>query len=294
MTLDQRLTDAARHVADGLVVPEVDLDAVRSDARANRRQRVAIAVTVVVAAIVVTGTAVVSSRDASAPEPALGTPSPSPTPSTATREPIDTSTWTPYKSELYHSQAGSLVGYPPYWTVVPATRTWRFDTDVADPLSPAYESFIAPTGHVRVSVWEVPLDTVAAHSACDDLKDTAFRMCVESVDYVLAWVDDYCQASGISTPCGGIEDRAVELCLEKRDCHPGVMVPFDTEFQAFFSGGIYNADAMTVVAVWRGESDRSVARYGGAQRLLEGFLSTMQVWPASTPPWERTAGIERD
>ena len=70
MTLDQRLTDAARHVADGVVVPEVDLDAVRSGARANRRQRVAIAVTVVVAAIVVTGTAVVSSRDASAPEPA--------------------------------------------------------------------------------------------------------------------------------------------------------------------------------------------------------------------------------
>jgi hypothetical protein len=43
MTLEQRLTDAARHVADGVVVPEVDLDAVRTDARANRRQRVAIA-----------------------------------------------------------------------------------------------------------------------------------------------------------------------------------------------------------------------------------------------------------
>ena len=70
MTLDQRITDAARHVADGVVVPEVDLDAVRSRARGNRRQRVAIAVTVVVAAIIVTGTAVVSGRDASAPEPA--------------------------------------------------------------------------------------------------------------------------------------------------------------------------------------------------------------------------------
>ena len=70
MTLDQRITDAARHVADGVVVPEVDLDAVRSRARTNRRQSVAMAVTVVVAAILVTGTAVVSGRDASAPEPA--------------------------------------------------------------------------------------------------------------------------------------------------------------------------------------------------------------------------------
>ncbi len=38
MTLDQRITEAARHVADGVVVPEVDLDAVRSRARANQRQ----------------------------------------------------------------------------------------------------------------------------------------------------------------------------------------------------------------------------------------------------------------
>jgi hypothetical protein len=64
-------------------------------------------------------------------------------------------------------------------------------------------------------------------------------------------------------------------------------VPFQDDVQAFFSGGIYDGDTMTVVAVWRGERDRSVARYGGAQRLLEAFLSTMQVWPASTPLSER-------
>ena len=57
--------------------------------------------------------------------------------------------------------------------------------------------------------------------------------------------------------------------------------------QAFFSAGIYDADAMTVVAVWRGESDSAVSPYGGAQRLLEAFLSTMEVWPASTPYEER-------
>ena len=39
MTLDQRLARAVRHVADGVAVPEVDLDAVRARARANRRGR---------------------------------------------------------------------------------------------------------------------------------------------------------------------------------------------------------------------------------------------------------------
>ena len=70
MTLDQRITEAARHVADGVAVPQVDLDAVRSQARANRRQRAVMAVTVVAAAIIVTGTALVMGREASAPEPA--------------------------------------------------------------------------------------------------------------------------------------------------------------------------------------------------------------------------------
>ena len=40
MTLDQRLAQAVRHVADGVAVPEVDLEAVRAGARANRRRTV--------------------------------------------------------------------------------------------------------------------------------------------------------------------------------------------------------------------------------------------------------------
>ena len=90
-----------------------------------------------------------------------------------------------------------------------------------------------------------------------------------------------------NSPCTGIADRAVELCLEKWDCHPGLLVPFENDVQAFFSGGIYAQDAMTVVAVWRAESSRHVARYGGSRRLLEAFLSTMEVWPSSTPLHQR-------
>jgi hypothetical protein len=79
----------------------------------------------------------------------------------------------------------------------------------------------------------------------------------------------------------------VPLCIEVRDCHPGVLVgvaaPFDREVQAFFTGGIYPGQ-MVVATVWRGETDPSVARYGGARRLLEAFLSTMCVWPEDGRP----------
>jgi len=48
---------------------------------------------------------------------------------------------------------------------------------------------------------------------------------------------------------------------------------------------------MAVVAMWHEESDPAVAPYRGAQRLLESFLSTMNVWvapPGRTVPEEPT------
>ena len=123
-----------------------------------------------------------------------------------------------------------------------------------------------------MSVWNVPLDPrTSVHDSMPDIK---------------AWVEDYCEASD-NTPCTGIGDRAVELCLEKWDCHPGLLVPFKDDVQAFFSGGIYDADAVTVVAVWRRQLAPATTRYGGSQRLLESFLATMEVWPASTPRSDR-------
>ena len=294
MKLEERVVSALRAHTDRLEWTTLDLAAIRASAKSQTRRRAAIVVGCVMAAIiaVVASGATNLGQDRSDGIGPVDTPSPSSTRSPKNAMSMDMGAWMPYTSERYHSEAGPLVGHPPDWTVVPATREWRFGTDAADPLSPSHESFVDPTGEVRVSVWEVPLDTVAAYSECAGLKDTAYRLCVESVDYVLAWVGDYCEASGIAAPCDGIEDRAVELCLEKRDCHPGVLVPFKTEVMAFFGGGIYNQEAMTVVTVWRGESDPSVARYGGAQRLLEGFLSTMQVWPASTPVSERKVAAE--
>jgi hypothetical protein len=181
-------------------------------------------------------------------------------------EPIDMATWTTYPSEQY----GFEVGHPPNWTVIPASRSWRA-ADAGNPLSPAHDTFRSPSDDVRVSVWQVPLDRGTG---------------IDSIDDVAAWVEEDCEVSG-NTPCTGVEDRAVELCLEKWDCHPGLLVPFRNDVQAFFSAGIYDAGAMTVVAVWRSESAPAVAPYGGSRRLLEAVLSTMAVWPASTPLDER-------
>lgn len=70
MTLDQRLTDAARHVAQHLDPPEVDLEAVRSRAHASRRRAAAIALTAAVATAALVGRPLLDSTDSTAPRPA--------------------------------------------------------------------------------------------------------------------------------------------------------------------------------------------------------------------------------
>lgn len=285
MTLDQRLTHAVRHVAAGVTVPDVDLDAVRARAAVNRRRTVSLAVTVVVAAVIAAGGALGGGRESSAPAPPSSTgsassvPSPSPSSqaspssgasrSTNALPPIKTGRkhWQVYRSTQY----GFDVGHPPAWSEIPASRVWEWETDVRDALSPAQEAFRSPAGTIRASAWQAPL---------------APGTRIESTADIVEWVESYCKESG-NSPCTGIADRAVDLCLEKWDCHPGLLVPFKHDVQAFFSAGIYDAGAMTVVAVWRAESAPAVVRYGGSQRLLEGFLSTMEVWPSTTPRWQR-------
>ena len=72
MNLDQRLSDAARHVAEGVEPPEVHLDAVRSRARANRRATVALAVAAAMVAVGLVGIPMLAAgRDTTAPQPAV-------------------------------------------------------------------------------------------------------------------------------------------------------------------------------------------------------------------------------
>jgi hypothetical protein len=178
-------------------------------------------------------------------------------PTTTSQAAIDTTGWTPYESERY----GFTIGHPPDWTVSPADHDWTLAEDSHDGLSTGQEVFMPPDQNTSVSAWSVP------------------NANGESAGVVAAWIEAYCQEIG--TPCPDVQDRATPLCVEVRDCHPGLLVPFENDVMAFFTGGHYH-EKMVVVAVWRGDSDPSVAPYGGSTRLLEAFLSTMDVWTEAT------------
>jgi hypothetical protein len=259
MTLDQRLTQAMQHIADDVIAPQVDVAAVRSTARAHRIRVASVAATAATALILVAATALIGGRDTSAPEPAKTTPVPQPS--------LTTPSMLTFKSSLYDL----TLRYPSDWTPYAATQKWSWQANVKDWKGLAQDHVMSPddprAGEVRVSAWAAPIDP-------DTRKETTA--------YLMAFAEDYCKKSG-NSPCTGIADRAVELCVEKPDCHPGLLVPFKDNVQAFFSGGNYPTDAMTIVAVWRPEWEDSVRPYGGARRLLESFLSTMDVWPNTTP-----------
>jgi hypothetical protein len=180
------------------------------------------------------------------------------TPATSpTSSPIDAATWTTYESDRY----GFSIGYPSDWVVLSAEHDWTMAGDADRWLSTGQEIFRSPTREVRVSAWSVALDPETPQT----------RAGVE------AWVEQYCVQTN-DPSCTGFQDRAVQLCNESRDCHPGLLVPFENDVHAFFTGGNY-AGKMVVVVVWRPESDPSVAKYGGSRQLLEAFLSTMDVCP---------------
>ena len=122
---------------------------------------------------------------------------------------------------------------------------------------------------VRVSAWSVPLEP-------DTIVD-------ETWPEVEAWIRQYCQKTG-SESCAGILDQTVRLCVEVRDCHPGVLVAgAGRDVQAFFTGGIYNS-RMVVVTIWRDEFDPSVRSYGGGRELIKQLIEPMCVWPEDERP----------
>ncbi len=178
-----------------------------------------------------------------------------------------TGDWTAYTSAEY----GFVLGVPPGWSNTPATRAWTFGRDGGDFLTSAADAFRAPQGDVRVSAWVVPFEGGAEPE--------------QSWETVQAWIDEYCPRTDM-TSCAGIASRAEHLCVESRDCHPGLLVPFDNGVQAYFFGGVATPGGMTVVSVWWHEDAPATARYGGSSRLLEGFLETMNVWPEARKSYE--------
>jgi len=177
--------------------------------------------------------------------------------------PIDTGNWIVYESKRY----GFSIKHPPGWRVYPATHDWTLKADADNWQSAGTEKFVSAANDVTASVWSTPA------------KDTP-----ATLEGVAAWVEKYCELSA-KFSCPGVLDRAVPLCNES-DCHSGLLETFTDESQAFFTGGDHEGQ-LVVIAVWRPELDDTVKKYGGARRLLEGFLSGMDVCPArpdQTPP----------
>lgn len=175
--------------------------------------------------------------------------------SASSASPIDTTNWTVYESKQY----GFNIKHPPGWEVLPAERDWTLKADAGQEGRGGQETFVTPAGDLYVAVWSAPA------------KDTP-----ETLEGVAAWVEQYCKLAGKS--CSGL-DRSVPLC-NGTDCDPGLLVTVDGDFvEAFFTGGKHKG-RMIAVEVGLPESAEPVAEYGGARRLLEGFLSGMGVCPA--------------
>ncbi|MGH2392320.1 MAG: hypothetical protein ACRDGH_02330 [Candidatus Limnocylindria bacterium] len=185
-------------------------------------------------------------------------PSPTPTATTAlpsseptaqpSAEAIDTATWTTYVSDRY----GFSIAHPADWSVRPGDHDWTPEESAWE--STATESFIAPDESIRISAWSVA---------------------VEPGTSLEAWIQAYCERN--TTPCTGIQERAVPVYAEVRDQHPGLLVPFTDDIQAFF----LNADRIYVVASWRPEGVYD------SRRLIEAFALSMclgsPAFPCSIP-----------
>lgn len=170
-------------------------------------------------------------------------PAPSPSASSAALAPLDTTGWTTYTSARY----GFSIGHPADWTERLSDHVWSFPAD-ADWLNTASEGF---------------------RSAGQTVYATAWSVAVTPGTTVESWIQTYCPKD--TTACSG-QDRAITVSM---DGHPGLLVPFLDDTQAFILVG----DRLYAVAVWEPDSDPRTQPYGGAVRLLEGYLSTMRLLP---------------
>ena len=214
-----------------------------------RRRRLS-ALPAVVLALLLAGCTASAPRDVTSPS-ATSTPSAS----TSSTSAIDTTNWIPYTSK----QFGLSLKHPPGWTVTPAERDWTLEADAGDMGSSGQDGFSSPNGNIYVTVFATPA------------KDTP-----ETLEGVAAWVERYCQQKSASCAT----QDSVPLCNERKDCHPGLLVTVDGRFfEAFFTGGNHHGQ-MIGVLVHLADGHESLEPYGGARRLLEGFLNTMGVIPA--------------
>jgi hypothetical protein len=172
-------------------------------------------------------------------EPSSLAPSASPSP------PLDTSAWTTFESDRY----GFSIAHPADWTEQPSDHDWTLEADAAWP-NTAADKFTAPDGNIALAAWSLPVDQGKT---------------------LEEWIQAYCPAN--TTPCTGIQERAVPIYAEVRDQHPGLLVSFKDDIQAFF----LNAGRIYVVASWR------PAEEFDSERLIEAFALSMCLGSPEAP-----------
>lgn len=205
-----------------------------------------------------TGSPSTSAAPVESTPPASAAPAPSASaPDATVAAGIDTSTWTVFTSERY----GLRVAHPPEWTVIPSERTWTLEEDAGVWDGTAQDGFMGEQGDIWVTLWAVPYAGPTTLAG------------------VQTWIEQYCSRWGGSN-CATIGERAVRLCNGRQDCHPGLLVPFREDVQAFFTGG-QHAGRIVAVASWRPPAYQVVdtGTRGTSREILDAFLSTMDVWP---------------
>ena len=193
------------------------------------------------------------------PSPAvLPTATPSPTTAAqAVADRLDITKWTTYTSSRY----GFSIGHPTDWTERPADHSWTLPAAAPsgepDAMGTSAEGFIAPGQTVLVSAWSV---VVAPGTSAQ------------------TWmVDVYCPSISVpsASDCDRLGPGGPRVTPVTVDGHAGALARFAEDTQAFILVG----SRMYIVACWRPEDEPSVAPYGGATRLLEGYISTMHLLP---------------
>jgi hypothetical protein len=213
-----------------------------------------------------------------------GAPTPSPPPTEA----IETTDWVPFSSDRY----GFDLTIPSTWTASRSTRAWSLDIDRTDWLTPAADRFMSPGSNLLFTVFAAPLPArmssdawIAAYLAPGagaspgPCAPTARDLGQISVDGRPAtfWAEPDEAACGGSHAFVVVDDRIYVFTVWRSGNEPLL--------KAFLSTVRFRpaADAASttgpVAAVWWGELAPAVAPYGGSRRLLEAFLSTMNVWP---------------
>ncbi|MEP7369323.1 MAG: hypothetical protein ABI662_06695 [Dermatophilaceae bacterium] len=170
MNLDDRLTQAIRDIADHVVPPLVDLDAVRSAARTNRVRVFSLAVALVVVAVAVAATVLMGGRDLGMPSRPAGPPTVEQTARGALADGtfiIDSLSghpgqWEP--SDVRGLPAPGSAPYPPWKAVDQARRRFLYTSDGITGASSDEDLF---TARVVAAGTDTPVATIRCGHQCN-------------------------------------------------------------------------------------------------------------------------------